>query len=130
MSNPDEFKILLATDIHLGYQHKHEVSVPPPSASCLGIGPFSVSRCAGFLPQESAERNSRLKRTAIQSLPEGWILSIPLSYCTLKHRWMIETVDGKQGRSHRRSNKAEPFHVWISLSSLSSVTWKGQPGHV
>jgi len=25
MSNPDEFKILLATDIHLGYQHKHEL---------------------------------------------------------------------------------------------------------
>ena len=27
MSNPDEFKILLATDIHLGYQHKHEVGL-------------------------------------------------------------------------------------------------------
>ena len=25
MSDPNEFKILLATDIHLGYQHKHEV---------------------------------------------------------------------------------------------------------
>ena len=85
MSNPDEFKILLATDIHLGYQHKHEVSVPPPRLSRSGVGLSSVSRCAWFLPQEFAERNTRLKRTAIQSLPEGWIISILLSYCTLKH---------------------------------------------
>ena len=35
MADPNEFKILLATDIHLGYQHKHEVGLLLPSFNLI-----------------------------------------------------------------------------------------------